>query len=189
MVIKPQYRGEVGRGFFSEGLAAVRKSSGFNYGYIDKEGNIVIEPEFNFAGDFINGLARIKMGEKEGGWGYINKEGKRVIPARYDFALQYSEGLAAVKIGEQYGYIDLSGKRVIQPQYDFAGSFSEDLAPVRIEDYFGYIDKKGEIILDPEEYKFKNAFPFNNGVAQVWDEENRVGYINKLGQWVWPPTN
>jgi len=45
------------------------------YGYIDKNGNWVIQPTFTEAMPFKNGYARIKSFDKNG-WNYIDKNGK-----------------------------------------------------------------------------------------------------------------
>ena len=45
-------------------------------GYIDREGNVIIEPKFKFAGKFSNGLARVRtqdMYKGIGVYGYIDK--------------------------------------------------------------------------------------------------------------------
>ena len=41
-------------------------------GYIDKEGDLVIEAKFDDAKDFYEGLAPVRVGDK---WGYIDKTG------------------------------------------------------------------------------------------------------------------
>jgi len=45
-------------GFFGEGLAPVEIDS--RYGYLDKEGRIAIEPQFDYAYPLTEGLACIK---------------------------------------------------------------------------------------------------------------------------------
>ena len=46
------------------------------YGYIDKEGNVVIEYKFNYAEEFEGDLAIVGIDEK---YGFINKDGEFVI--------------------------------------------------------------------------------------------------------------
>lgn len=68
-------------GRFSEGLAWVcPKGSGGKFGYINRSGNIVIEPQFDFPGNFRNGLAGVCIGETITirKTGYIDKKGKYV---------------------------------------------------------------------------------------------------------------
>ena len=103
------------------------KSDG-KYGYIDKTGTYVINPQFEDATHFSEGLAAVKIRSgSTGKWGYIDKAGKIVINPQFDDAKDFSEGLAAVRIGDNYGYIDKTGTYVINPQFDDAEDFSEGL--------------------------------------------------------------
>ena len=60
---------------------------GDKYGYIDQKGEIVIEPQFNWADRFSEGLALVRMEDDNlgynGKYGYINPEGKIVIEPAY----------------------------------------------------------------------------------------------------------
>jgi len=166
-------------------------------GYIDRTCKMVINPQFDYADDFSEGLAGVniggirgKYGLVEGGkWGYIDKSGKFVIMPQFDFAWDFSEGLAGVKIGGKWGYIDKSGEIVIKPQFYFALSFSEGLAGVCIskecpkEGKWGYIDKTGKIVIEPQ---FDDAKSFSEGLARVWIGD-RMTYIDKTGKDICSP--
>ena len=89
-------------------------------GYIDQTGKLVIEPQFENARDFSEGMARVRVSEK---WGYINKTGQLVIKPQFAYCLDFSEGLARVRVGRKWGFIDKTGKYVIKPQFDGAGDF------------------------------------------------------------------
>lgn len=72
---------------FSEGLAAAQPDIANwkeykGYGYIDKTGEMVIEPQFNFAGQFHEGVARVQDAETKK-YGIIDKTGNVVIPLEY----------------------------------------------------------------------------------------------------------
>lgn len=121
-------------GTFSEGLASVK--IGLDYGYIDKDINVVIKPMFYEAGTFSEGVAPVCNGIK---WGYIDKTGGYVLEPQFDAAGNFSEGLAPVKIGSKWGYINKDGELVFKLQFDDAGCFSEGLAPARVGKYWGYI--------------------------------------------------
>jgi len=86
------------------------------WGYIDKTGKIVIDPQFDGAYNFSEGLAAVKVGDK---WGYIDKTGKIVIDPQFYWADSFSEGLALVRVGEikpgKWGYIDNTGRYVWEP--------------------------------------------------------------------------
>ena len=46
------------------------------WGYIDKQGNAVIEPEYDFAGSFSHGVAWVDVSESECKYDYIDRKGK-----------------------------------------------------------------------------------------------------------------
>ena len=77
------------------------------YGYIDKTGNLKIPTQFDFATEFSEGLAHIKV---EGKRGFVDEKGSVAIEPQYDKVRDFSEGLAAVKIEGKWGYIDKNGK-------------------------------------------------------------------------------
>jgi len=56
---------------FSEGLAAVAKDYG-KFGFYDHDGDVVIEPKYEDAKTFSEGLAPVKYNGK---WGYVNRKG------------------------------------------------------------------------------------------------------------------
>ena len=62
------------------------------WGFVDKGGNIVIEPQFVSVGDFKEGLASVQVGDK---WGFIDYTGKIVIKTQFDDATKFSDGLAS----------------------------------------------------------------------------------------------
>ena len=65
------------------------------YGYIDKNGKVVIEPQFDYAYPFSEGLAHVN---KDAKYGFIDKSGKVVIEPQFDEAGAFSEGFARVAI-------------------------------------------------------------------------------------------
>lgn len=87
---------------------------GQKWGYIDRTGKIAIQPQFEAAQPFSEGLAAVKSGK----WGYINTKGEFVINPQFDGADRFSEGLAFVENNGQVGFINPSGKIVITQQYD-----------------------------------------------------------------------
>ena len=71
-------------------VAAVQDADSSLYGYIDKNGDYVIEPQFGPAGGFAaNGLAPVQDADSSL-WGYIDKTGDYVIKPQFacvgDFA-------------------------------------------------------------------------------------------------------
>lgn len=109
---------------FSEGLAVieVKKRDGYLYnGYINKSGEVIIEPQFGGAENFSEELALVLLNGK---WNYIDKTGQIVIRTDYSLAQDFHDGLASVQTGgigfndfrnAKFGYIDKSGKTVWTP--------------------------------------------------------------------------
>jgi len=147
-------------------------------GFEDRRtGKIVIEPKYDSASWFSEGLAAVELNGK---WGFIDKTGKMVIEPKYDMAEDFSEGLAAVELNHKWGFIDKTGKMVIEPKYNVAEKFSEGLAGVEVEldTKVGYIDKTGKMVIEP---KYNEAGPFSKGLALV--ELNGKYYcINTKGE-------
>jgi pimeloyl-ACP methyl ester carboxylesterase len=174
------------------------------YGYIDRSGKLVIQPQFHFAVDFYEGLAVVTLSEKDGyKRGYIDATGRFVIEPSFESADPFSEGLAGVRVHGKYGYIDRTGKIIIPPQFDATGGFMEGLAVIEIgqEDKarVGYIDKIGKIIIPPQ-FNSDGFDGFSDGLARVsvggkevlesqaWVALGaKVGYINKAGKVVIKP--
>src|SRR6185369_6934339 len=107
-----------GRRSFDNGGLYPIMSQDRKWGYIDKAGNVVIQPQFERARIFSEGLASVSVDGNR--YGYIDKSGTFVINPQYDEARSFSEGLAVVISDGKVGYIDTKGKVVITPQFERA---------------------------------------------------------------------
>jgi hypothetical protein len=90
--------------------------------------------------------------------------------------------------------MDTAMNIVVEPRYASTGNFSEGLARVETKKYqifdetiekYGYIDPKGNIIITPQ---FNYAYSFNHNRVQV-RVNDKFGYINRKGEFIWNPTN
>lgn len=158
------------------------------WGFIDKTGRVVIEPQFAFAHEFSDGLAAIGILRPQGlDSGYIDQTGKIVVSLSQGSygAGDFSEGLAPVGAGgTKLGYIDKTGQFIIKPRFDKAYSFSDGIARVQDDGKYGYIDRSGELVAD---LMFDDAGDFSDGVALV-KIGSRTGYIDKRGRYIWKPS-
>jgi hypothetical protein len=159
-------------------------------GFKDKDGKIVIEPQFHqvsFTYCRDDSLIAVSTGEGDNEvWGFIDKAGKWVIRPAYEEAYDFSEGLAPVKVNKKWGYVNKDGKMVIKPQNTYGFGFNEGLALILPEEdkmHFGYIDKTGNIIIKP---KFDEGSDFTDGLARV-KINNKYGYIDKKGNIIIEP--
>ncbi len=133
-------------------------------GFVDSSGKWVIEPQFDKARAFSDGLAPVANGKT---WGYINEQGEMVIEPQFRDAEVFSDGLAPVK-DKEWGFIDTSGKLVIPMDYDITAGlaflsgknekgFIDGLARVKTKKGWGFLDKNGKLLGDTW---FENAEPF-----------------------------
>lgn len=164
---------------YSNGLARIRMSD--KYGFIDKNRKIVVIPQYTYAHDFSDGMARIQMNNTK--YLYIDKSGNIVFQPQFDAVYNFSNGLARIEQNGKYGYIDKSGNIVVQPQFYGAYDFVDDMARIMDNKKYGYIDKKGIIVIQPQ---FGVAFDFSEGLARI-EQNGKYGFIDKNGKIVIKP--
>ena len=135
------------------------------YGYVNRQGEVVIEPQFTYARPFSKeGLAAVQP--KDGKVGYINMSGEFVIPPIYDGGFSFSDGIANVRKDEKYVYIDTSGNIMLEVG-DGNTCFEYSEGFITVTDGSGkyaYMDLNGNYVTD---FTYDVAFPFLNGIAMV----------------------
>ncbi len=165
------------------------------WGCKDKDGNIVIAPEWNWiaeangSADFQNGLCAVKKkeGKKKAMFGYINVAGELVIPCKYDAAESFKEGMAIVKKGEKYFMIDKAGEKKSN-EYDIIFHCEEGMRKVELKFNHGFINAKGKEVIPPvwsAARMFKNGYSVVKGeVGETEDGDGiyKYGAINKAGK-------
>jgi hypothetical protein len=158
--------------------------SGQEYQYIDREGKIVINPQFSEATVFRDGLALVKTSGDNPMWGYIDEEGKFAIMANYIDASIFSEGLAwcVLEKGAPTAISEDGEIKFSLTQAEQTKIFKNGLAAFSVkgdEGYkWGFVDKEGSVKINPQ---FSNAKNFNNGKCAVQNSEGKWGYIDDEG--------
>jgi hypothetical protein len=162
---------------FSQTLIPYR--SGELWGYCTPNKKIVIEPKYERAGWFFDGLALVAKGcnadcydRYDGKWGYIDEKGREVIAFQYDEAFRFINGKTYARQGDSW--FELNTKGVHVQKLDEAPDFTVKQYEMYLEDatpkgyymmelgYYignlnekGYVNKKGEEFWsDPEEIFF-----------------------------------
>lgn len=160
------------------------------FGYIDRNGKVVIPAIFEEEAEFYNGLALIK--EKDFEIKVIDTTGNIIFTFRnpnsnhFYYPHQCSEGLLAVydHYSQGYGFIDIKGKIIIEPKYYEVLDFSEGLAGVwedadiHVDTFsgcgtavshakWGFINKTGKYKIQPGYYQVSE---FINGYAIANDK-------------------
>jgi hypothetical protein len=90
---------------FKHGLARVKVMSytgEYSFGYLNMQGEMVVNAVFQNARDFSEGMAAVQMGN--GKWGFINTLGELIIDAKYESCSDFKGNLAQVDVGVIPGY-------------------------------------------------------------------------------------
>lgn len=178
-------------GHFGSGLAPAQLTRTSLTGFIDSAGMYKVDPQYEFALAFSEGLAVVR--EVEGRVGYLGADGSMAIPAKFSLGYSFREGLAAVssrKAADRFGFVDRTGKEVIAPVWKGAQiEFSEGRACVWQGGKYGYINisRDGELLI-PYRYAFCGRFSGGLAPCSVHQgRSQRCGYIGLGGDWMIPP--
>ena len=182
-------------------LSTFTSASSNKIGYRFDDGSVLVEPKYDSANKFVDGMALVNIGRSatEGGkWGFIDETGKETIALKYDAAKDFSEGFAAVNVGGRrepngmflggkWFFIDKTGKEVFAARYDYASSFRDGVAVVAAGQYpaqrYGLIDKTGKQLAAP---KYQGIWDTFDGLKKVMSGA-KFGFIDMTGKEVIAP--
>ncbi|NMM50763.1 WG repeat-containing protein, partial [Marinigracilibium pacificum] len=119
--------------FFYEEVAITQKilsnptqNSGYHekaYGLINKQGQEIVSPVYQWMGAFSEGLVSCNLNDK---FGAINKIGEVIIPFEYESEINYdSHQLAIARKGRHYGVIDKNNQHIIPFEFNKIIPFDE----------------------------------------------------------------
>ena len=168
------------------------------FGYIDRNGRVAIQPRYEWAFPFSEGLAQVLIGGKKNKkfTAYIDKTGRLAIRPIDGSGSKFSNGIARVLFGASYLYIDRRGRWASHASYQDAEDCTEGLCAVKMEtraaNRWGYISTSGAVIVNGQ---YDWAEPFHEGIARVGimigepytkngapAYDGKEGYIDKTGK-------
>lgn len=161
-------------------------ADGEKFGYADIEGNIVIQPQFDRAYMFRDGVALVGVGTgNDTRWGYVKEDGTVLAEPTYMEATQFNEGLAWVVSEDGCPTaIDTKGKVQIEAkEAHHVRCFSEGLAAFSVEvephQYlWGFMNTSGKVVIEPQ---FESVGDFSEGLAAV-EMGMGIDFIDKNGK-------
>ena len=162
----------------SEQLYPINDTNGG--GYINKDGVVVLEQKYGFAGMFVGNYAIVQ--DENLKYGIIDKKGKIVVDCEYEDLNNLSENFVIYKENEKYGYIDIRKNKKSNVVYDDIKPFKEGLAAIYVDGKWGFIDKHGKCVIAPQ-YFYASSFSEDLAVVSFSQFES-AGYINKKGKFV-----
>lgn len=178
------------------------------YGYQDNDGNIIIDYQFEQAGEFDRELERaivqqnsewflindkgekledgynaygLTVGKLNDKWGCIDSKGNLIVHFLYDSIIPrfVDKNLIAVRKEDKWGYININGEIVIDIIYDKLNYFNNELVHVILNGKHGIIDYKGNTLIKPLYEGLLN----NSKNADIIPAKlnNQWGFIDKKG--------
>ena len=102
---------------YTQDLLGVADVKSGKWGFVDKNLNYVIEPQFEHVGDFID---EITFAEKDGLWGMIDKTGKYILEPQFklDELEGYDQGTLVVSKGGKIRLVDVKKAEFLETEYD-----------------------------------------------------------------------
>lgn len=166
---------------FGDGLLAVEKDN--LCGYINKDGEVVIELQFVTCGRFFDGEAIVNVG---GAHQLIDTDGNEILSKSYAILLRDEVSKSILYWDDEYedstgwGLMDKDGEIIVDPIYQKASISTNGLFRVGTKKTEKYINGQGEDIFGLE---FQRAYDFGNGFAAVV-KNDKYGYIDEKGELV-----
>lgn len=133
--------------YYSDGFARVRRSDR-KYNYIDKQGKLLSEQWFAWAGIFYKGFARVRRDDNL--YNFIGKDGKILSKQWFEMVGEFYEGFAIVQkiTNSLYNFIDTKGRILSGKWFSDAHTFKDGFAKVkRTSGEWAKIDKQGKIVV------------------------------------------
>jgi hypothetical protein len=179
---------------------------------VDKKGVPIISEKFQNAPVFVNGIAKVDIGNlrekkiilinekgerinkkinnesitKNVSKAKTSKEVKNILLRHYDEVKETKDGFI-VRLVDKVGFADLLGKIIIPVNLHTLGEFHEGLAYFKkVYKKCGYMNMKGEVIIREKYYSCGNFSEGLAAVVKVSTFSRKGGYINKEGRVVIP---
>lgn len=150
---------------FHNDRVAVKNDAG-RWGFVDRQGHVVVKPKYRVVYDFSEGLAVVFDQSR---WGALDRAGNLVVKNKYLKMGNFVEGKAWVHLPRgKKGYINKKGELLFAGKFSKLTDFKEGIARVFVRKKgWGLLDTTGNFILKPKR-SFKKIEPFNeHGLAKV----------------------
>ncbi len=176
-------------GDFHQGLLRVQKAGHPTaYGFVDREGRMVIEPQFINAGEFPDDPANLNATAIGHEWCYFDHTGKIIIRVSMGEHLEdgnmFVDGRLRVKDGFTWGYKDAAGNWAIPAKFNDAENFEHGRARVQLGDKWIWIDTHGKEVPE-DKRKVRPIEPPSEGLSLAMDN-GLLGWIDERGKPAFP---
>jgi hypothetical protein len=173
---------------FNEGLAAVKGRKG--WGFIDKEGKMVIPCQYSDVGSFNEGLAKAKIYipakllgliKSKRVYALIDKNGQVIYNTKAKYCSNVSDGQVVVRKGRSYKLITIKGKKVLSGTYkEIRRCNNIGLYVVKNDkNQYALYDNSARLVIPYDQYNFYGNF--SESLCFVKGNKG-TGYINTNGK-------
>jgi hypothetical protein len=170
-------------------LAQVKPMGSKDWGYINLNGDLVIEAKYRKSFPFSkDGFAPVYDARvKE--YCFIDASGQKLNTEIRDYDLLsmlgfgvkgFSDGLVPVRKNKKWGFLDTGGNVSIELKYDKVTEFNGGYAAAEIRGEFLVLDQNGEEF-PVEIERLDNIKHFSEGLAPFFRVDDRVGFIDAYG--------
>lgn len=165
---------------FDHGVALVEKDGAWMY--IDKSGKKLNIAKGDKLYDFHEGVAFVRKGDLVG---LMNTQGTMIAAPEFKKITAFHHGYARIlSQSDQWGIIDNKGNIVVEPKYDDIGPYIGKIAWVRNEGQLGLVTGNNYTEIDAVKiWDFSQE-----GTLTYAKKDDLIGFMNKKGEWVIPPT-
>ena len=144
------------------------------FGYVNKNGKLVIDYQFINARDFHDGVAKVSSDGKR--WSLINKKG-RTISETYEYIGDFEDGAALVRNLGNYGFIDKTGK-FLGEWYTKAERYGKGL--YKVEKYESFALVRGGMLVT----KWFDQIERYSDLYILAKKEGKYAFLNNDGAYV-----
>lgn len=179
-------------GRFSNGRAAVLLENTSKWGFINKEGKLLIENKYDYVKNFEEGLCIVN---ENGVFTIIDTLGKNILKNYYK-KIEFNEYTKLYKIFDETDTLYLFPKNRVLKNLRGVSSFSRSenldrLSLIKIhfdDNTTGIMDEDGNQIVINKRYSYINE-DFSEGLTYVYVEKSKkkYGFIDKTGKEIIPP--
>ncbi|MGZ4160244.1 MAG: WG repeat-containing protein [Neobacillus sp.] len=179
---------------YGEGMLAFQMSKDGKFGYMDEQGNSVIEPQFSEAQPFIGGLAIVNLSDDfRNHYGLIDRNGHFIIKPNYNSLLHLGEGRYAIGkaldpekpyLGSKYAVADSEGHLLTGFIYNEITKYKEGLASVYNDQATFFIDISGKRMEHLPNVSGRGTLDFDQTVIKG-EIDFRLLYFDKNSKLIW----
>ncbi|WP_251860030.1 WG repeat-containing protein [Clostridium sp. Marseille-Q2269] len=181
-------------GNLRDGLLSFRKDIQGKYGFMDREQNIIIEPQFTSVQDFTEERAIVNISEDiVNKYGLIDKEGAYVIAPVYNDIILLGENRVAIGraidkkspfMGAKYAIADTDGNILTDFIFYGVSNYKDGVASVYDNNNTFFVDRQGDKVKKLPTVSGSGTLTIQNQLIKAY-VDYRISYFDMERNLVW----